>query len=87
MYAENLLISYFDVVRKNILDTVPKAIMYFMVNSSKENLQNELVRTLYREEVCCRTHCEQDVRCTVCDTHKHCHNKCQMPRRTSSLMS
>ena len=51
MCAENLLTSYFDVVRKNILDTVPKAIMYFLVNSSKENMQNELMRVLYREEV------------------------------------
>ena len=57
LFAENLLSSYFDIVRKNIQDTVPKAIMYFLVNASKENIQNELVRSLYKEEVrragCC----------------------------------
>ena len=48
---ENLLSSYFDIVRKNIQDTVPKSIMYFLVNESKETIQNELVRNLYKEEV------------------------------------
>ncbi|KAJ0398185.1 hypothetical protein P43SY_000554 [Pythium insidiosum] len=47
---KSLLASYFDIVRKNFLDLVPKAIMNFMVNHAKENVQNELVSALYRED-------------------------------------
>uniref|UniRef100_K3XBJ4 Dynamin-type G domain-containing protein n=1 Tax=Globisporangium ultimum (strain ATCC 200006 / CBS 805.95 / DAOM BR144) TaxID=431595 RepID=K3XBJ4_GLOUD len=47
---KSLLASYFDIVRKNFLDLVPKAIMCFMVSNSKENVQNELVSALYRED-------------------------------------
>lgn len=47
---KSLLASYFDIVRKNFLDLVPKAIMCFMVSHSKENIQNELVSSLYRED-------------------------------------
>ncbi|RLN21652.1 hypothetical protein BBJ28_00005537 [Nothophytophthora sp. Chile5] len=47
---KSLLASYFDIVRKNFLDLVPKAIMCFMVAHSKENIQNELVSSLYRED-------------------------------------
>eukprot|EP01117_Protostelium_nocturnum_P014930 TRINITY_DN5737_c0_g2_i1.p1 TRINITY_DN5737_c0_g2~~TRINITY_DN5737_c0_g2_i1.p1 ORF type:complete len:714 (-),score=237.94 TRINITY_DN5737_c0_g2_i1:584-2725(-) len=46
---ESLLTSYFDIVRKNIQDGVPKATMYLMVNRSKTEMQNELVQKLYRE--------------------------------------
>lgn len=35
--------------RKNVADAVPKAIMYFMVNTAKDVLQRELVAQLYRE--------------------------------------
>ena len=31
-------------------DTVPKSIMHFLVNTSKTNMQNELIRCLYKEE-------------------------------------
>lgn len=48
---QRLLISYFDLVRKNIKDLVPKSIMHFLVNSSKETIHNELVAALYREEL------------------------------------
>ncbi|KAH9284715.1 Dynamin-1-like protein [Echinococcus granulosus] len=43
-----LIRSYFQIVRKNILDSVPKAIMNFLVNYVKDNLQSELVSSLYK---------------------------------------
>jgi dynamin 1-like protein len=50
-FVEFLLVSYFDIVRKNVKDSVPKTIMHFLVNRSKEMIQNELVAALYREEL------------------------------------
>ena len=37
-------------MRKNLLDSVPKAIMHFLVNSVRANIQEELVIELYRED-------------------------------------
>ena len=37
-------------MRKNIQDSVPKAIMHFLVNYVKDNLQSELVSHLYKQE-------------------------------------
>jgi len=48
---QNLISSYFDIVRKNISDCVPKSIMHFLVNTSKVNIRNELVKSLYKEEL------------------------------------
>lgn len=45
-----LLESYFAVVKKNIRDSVPKAIMFFLVERTAEDLNNHLVQTLYRGE-------------------------------------
>lgn len=42
-----LVVSYFQIVRKTIQDTVPKTVMHFMVNYVKENLSTELVSELY----------------------------------------
>lgn len=47
---ERLIRSYFLIVRKNIQDSVPKAIMHFLVNHVKDNLQSELVTHLYKNE-------------------------------------
>eukprot|EP01119_Soliformovum_irregulare_P001273 TRINITY_DN109_c1_g1_i1.p1 TRINITY_DN109_c1_g1~~TRINITY_DN109_c1_g1_i1.p1 ORF type:complete len:741 (+),score=223.79 TRINITY_DN109_c1_g1_i1:225-2447(+) len=46
-----LLISYFEIVRKNIKDLAPKSIIHFLVSASKEHIQNELVAALYKEEL------------------------------------
>ncbi len=48
--SERLIKSYFYIVRKNIQDSVPKAIMHFLVNYVKDNLQSELVSSLYKQE-------------------------------------
>ncbi|XP_025107859.1 dynamin-1-like protein [Pomacea canaliculata] len=47
---ERLIRSYFMIVRKNIQDSTPKAIMHFLVNYIKDNLQSELVSQLYKRE-------------------------------------
>ena len=48
-FIERLIKSYFLIVRKNIQDTVPKAIMHFLVNFVQDNLQSELVSHLYKQ--------------------------------------
>ncbi|XP_048257464.1 dynamin-1-like protein isoform X2 [Haliotis cracherodii] len=47
---ERLIKSYFLIVRKNTQDSIPKAIMHFLVNHVKDNLQSELVSQLYKKE-------------------------------------
>jgi hypothetical protein len=48
--AERLIKSYFYIVRKSIQDSVPKAVMHFLVNFVKDNLQSELVTHLYKSD-------------------------------------
>ncbi|XP_057323407.1 dynamin-1-like protein isoform X1 [Microplitis mediator] len=47
---ERLIKSYFYIVRKSIQDSVPKAVMHFLVNFVKDNLQSELVTHLYKTD-------------------------------------
>ncbi|KAF9610480.1 hypothetical protein IFM89_022444 [Coptis chinensis] len=46
-----LLRSYYDIVRKNIEDSVPKAIMHFLVNHTKRELHNEFIEKLYSDNL------------------------------------
>ncbi|CAG9091220.1 unnamed protein product [Plutella xylostella] len=47
---ERLIKSYFYIVRKSIQDSVPKAVMHFLVNFVQDNLQSELVTHLYKSD-------------------------------------
>jgi replication fork clamp-binding protein CrfC len=50
-YAELLIHSYFNIVKREMIDMVPKAISLTLVSHSKENLQRELLQELYKPEV------------------------------------
>ena len=49
--AELLITSYFAVVKREMIDMVPKAITLTLVNHAKENLQRELLEHLYKPDV------------------------------------
>eukprot|EP00092_Neocalanus_flemingeri_P057943 GFUD01068972.1.p1 GENE.GFUD01068972.1~~GFUD01068972.1.p1 ORF type:complete len:796 (-),score=244.60 GFUD01068972.1:393-2726(-) len=57
---ERLIKSYFYLVRKMIQDSVPKSIMHFMVNFVKDNLQSELVSSLYKADQIENLLCESE---------------------------
>jgi len=57
---ERLIKSYFYLVRKMIQDSVPKSIMHFMVNYTKDNLQSELVSSLYKADQIQNLLCESE---------------------------
>ncbi|EJD06120.1 uncharacterized protein FOMMEDRAFT_18306 [Fomitiporia mediterranea MF3/22] len=46
-----LIQSYFNIVKREMIDMVPKAISLTLVNFSKENLQRELLQELYKPDV------------------------------------
>lgn len=47
MIIKNLITSYFNVVRKNLNDLVPKTIIAMLVNKTKNQAQRELVAQIY----------------------------------------
>jgi dynamin 1-like protein len=80
----NLLSSYFNIVRKNVQDAVPKAIMHFLVNASKENIQNELVRSLYREDLLAELLEESP---EIAQRRKHCRAMLDVLKRASDILN
>ncbi|KAL4075418.1 Dynamin central region-domain-containing protein [Scleroderma yunnanense] len=46
-----LIHSYFNIVKREMIDMVPKAIVLTLVNHSKEDLQRELLQELYKSDV------------------------------------
>lgn len=46
--VQNLIQSYFGIVKKNMADMVPKTIMAFLVNESKRLAQRHLVNQVYQ---------------------------------------
>ena len=49
LMIQNLIQSYFAIVKKNIADLVPKTIMAFLINESKNIAQRELVSEIYKQ--------------------------------------
>ncbi|KAL2010728.1 hypothetical protein VTN00DRAFT_6535 [Thermoascus crustaceus] len=43
-----LITSYFNIVKRTMIDMVPKAIMYTLVQFSKDEMQRELLEQMYR---------------------------------------
>ncbi|CAG9481851.1 dynamin-like protein, putative [Plasmodium vivax] len=48
---KSLINNYFNIVRKHIADAVPKAIMHFMVNTSRKTMQKVLISNLHNSEL------------------------------------
>ncbi|KAF8057938.1 DRP3A [Scenedesmus sp. PABB004] len=46
-----LVCNYFEIVRSNLADLVPKALMRFLVHHSQRGLQQHLIKTLYRDSL------------------------------------
>ena len=46
-----LIQSYFNIVKRTVVDMVPKAVMLNLVQRAKEDLQRELLAELYKAEV------------------------------------
>lgn len=48
MIIQNLIHSYYDIVKKNVADLIPKTVMAFLINQSKSIAQRELVGEIYK---------------------------------------
>lgn len=46
-----LINSYFNIIKRLIIDVIPKSISYSLVTYSKDNIQKELLKELYKPEV------------------------------------
>lgn len=51
LVTELLIHSYFNIVKREMIDMVPKAISLNLVTHSKDNLQRELLQELYKPDV------------------------------------
>jgi dynamin 1-like protein len=79
-----LLVSYYDLVRKNIVDLVPKSIMHFLVNAARTRMQNELVAALYKDELMSELLEENPA---VASRRKACGDMIRVLREASSIVA
>jgi len=47
---KSLITSYFAIVKRKIIDAVPKTIMHFMVNHVRDSLHHACIAELYQSE-------------------------------------
>lgn len=48
MSLELLISSYYNIVRRTMIDMVPKAVMYTLVQHTRDEMQRELLENMYR---------------------------------------
>mmetsp|Transcript_43280 Transcript_43280/g.41665 ORF Transcript_43280/g.41665 Transcript_43280/m.41665 type:complete len:100 (+) Transcript_43280:457-756(+) len=58
---KNLIISYFDIIRKTINDIVPKTIIAFLINKTKNSAQKELVQNIINDQCDLTTLLDEDI--------------------------
>ncbi len=56
---KTLIQSYFKIVQKIIQDAVPKTVMHFLVGGCKSQIQTDLVKALYKPELCAELMAEE----------------------------
>ena len=49
-FIKKLINVYFNIVRRNLIDYIPKTIITLLVNESVDNCDRELVSSLYKED-------------------------------------
>jgi len=63
---------------------VPKTIMCFLVNASIDKMQNELVRTLYKDDLFDQLLAESP---EIAGLRKECRNRLQVYQRASEILN
>lgn len=51
VFSELLITSYFNIIKRLIIDVIPKSISFSLVTHAKDNIQKELLKELYKPEV------------------------------------
>lgn len=51
MFTELLIHSYFNIIKREMIDMVPKSISLTLVQHSKDLIQKELLQELYKPDV------------------------------------
>ena len=81
---KSLILSYFNIVKRNVCDLVPKSIMHFTVNAAKDILQKELVTQLYKEDIFKSLLKEPD---DVSERRVHCQEMLEVLRAAIEVIS
>ena len=79
----NILSAYFNIIRRKVEDSVPKAVMYQLVNKTHANMQNALVGELYREEMLDELLTEAE---DVAAQRKHCRSMLEILQRAIEIL-
>lgn len=69
LILERLVSKYYDIIRKSIQDSVPKAVVFYLVNSTRDQVSHELLKHLYKSSSAEEVLSESD---HISKGRKHC---------------